>query len=81
MKQKSTIAIVMSTLLNISEKSYYRWKKKDHKTLISLLEMYHSNEEIQEFLETGKISKYERIEELLEIEKKYKNILEITKQG
>jgi len=49
----------LSQLLEISEKSYYVWKKKSHKKLIKLLEYCFTKDEIIEFLETGKIAKCE----------------------
>lgn len=54
-----TKAQIYSKLLNISEKSYYRWKAKDHIFLIKLLEKYFLDEEIEEFLLTGKIQKFD----------------------
>jgi hypothetical protein len=77
---KITLPTIMSKLLEISENSYFRWKKKDHVSLICLLEKYHTKEEIKEFLETGKISKMERIDELLEIEKKYTELVNLFKK-
>ena len=64
-------------LLKISEVSYYRWRKE--RKVFSLLEKYFTEEDLSEFLETGEITKQERLNELLEIEKKYNQILEITK--
>jgi hypothetical protein len=49
----------LSQLLEISEKSYYVWKKKSHSKLIKLLEYCFTEDEIIEFLETGKITKCE----------------------
>ena len=40
---------IMAKLLEISENSYYRWKKKDHIKLIKLLERYFTIYEIEEF--------------------------------
>lgn len=57
-------------LLQISNVSYYRWKKApkregDNKPpkIFELLEKYFTEQELQEFLDTGKISKFEIIEE------------------
>ncbi len=50
----------LSQLLEISEKSYYVWKKKSHTKLIKLLEYCFTEDEIFEFLETGKISRCEK---------------------
>ena len=44
-------------LLGISTASYYRWKEE--RPIISFLEKYLTEDEIFEFLETGKISKCE----------------------
>jgi len=49
----------MSKLLEISEKSYYVWKKKTHTKLINLLESMYSKSDIEEYLKYGKISKFE----------------------
>lgn len=58
---------VMATLLEISENSYYRWKKKDHIRLVNLIEKYFTIKDLEEFLETEKISRLEnnRDQELL----------------
>ena len=58
---------VMATLLEISENSYYRWKKKDHVRLVNLIEKYFTIKDLEEFLETEKISRLEnnRDQELL----------------
>ncbi|RZV12743.1 hypothetical protein D3M61_11350 [Aliarcobacter butzleri] len=50
---------LVSNLLGISEKSYYRWK--ENRAIFKLLEMYFSDKNIEEFLETGKIEKFENI--------------------
>jgi hypothetical protein len=52
---------IMANLLEISENSYYRWKKKDHIKLIKLLERYFTIYEIEEFLKTGNISKFDNL--------------------
>jgi hypothetical protein len=44
-------------LLGISSASYYRWKEE--RPIITLLEKYFSDQDLEEFLETGKISKLE----------------------
>lgn len=53
----------MSKLLEISEKSYYVWKKKTHTKLINLIEVNFSKEELDEYLKSGKISKFELLKE------------------
>ncbi len=75
---KISLPTIMSKLLNISEKSYYRWKKKDHSKLIDLIETHFTKEELQEFLETGKIEKQEIIKKLSFDE--LKNIKEFKRQ-
>lgn len=50
---------VMSNLLEISENSYYRWKKKDHIKLITLIEKYFTTKDLEEFIEIGKITRIE----------------------
>ena len=52
-----TLTQVMAELLEISEKSVYRWKTKDHIKLMSFLEKYFTKEDIEEFLATGSIEK------------------------
>lgn len=58
---------IMAKLLEISENSYYRWKKKDHIRLVNLIEKYFTIKDLEEFLETEKISRLEnnRDQELL----------------
>lgn len=50
---------IMAKLLEISENSYYRWKKKDHIRLVNLIERYFTDSEIEEFLQTGEIINFE----------------------
>lgn len=52
---------VISELCGVNERSYYIWKNKTHPKLINLLELYFSEEEIKEFLDTNKIAKMENI--------------------
>jgi hypothetical protein len=61
-----------------SRNTFFVWKR-EKRPIISLLEKYYSKEELQEFLETGKISKQDRLKELLEIEKKYNKIVGFIK--
>jgi len=46
---------IMSRVCNISDKSYYVWRKKSHIKLIMLIEKYFSKDDLEEFLETGTI--------------------------
>ncbi len=57
---------VASRILGCTLASYYNWDKQD-RPIISLLEKYFSKENLQEFLDTGKISKFDNAERLLEI--------------
>ena len=49
----------MAKLLEISENSYFRWKKKDHVKLINLIEKYFTLEQLQEFIDTNRILSFE----------------------
>ena len=55
---------LFSSFLGISDKSYYRWKRKDHIELIALLEKYFTVSDIREFSETGKIKRFENLPDL-----------------
>lgn len=73
---------LISNLLGISEKSYYRWKET--REIFKLLEKYFTDKDIEDFLETGKINRFEEIAdlELLNIEaiNTYSNfVLNLTK--
>ncbi len=59
----------MVKILGNSRKTIYRWKE-EQRPIINLLEKYFTQEDLQEFLETSKISKYDQ---LLEYEN-FKNI-------
>lgn len=48
--------------MDISKPSYYVWKRQG-RPIFKLLETYFSKEELQEFLDTGKISKFETLED------------------
>ena len=56
-----THSLLMAKLCQISENSYFRWKKKDHSKLIDLIETYFTDEDINEFMETNKIKKFDNI--------------------
>jgi hypothetical protein len=65
---------IISKLCGISEPSYYIWKNKSHIELVALIEKYFTTEDLQEFLDTGKVSKYDnkdRIKEILRLLTKY----------
>ena len=67
---------ILCNLLGISEKSYYRWKKTDHKKIILLIEKYFTKEELKEFLETEKIERQDYFKNYSkeELEEYFKNI-------
>lgn len=48
-------------LLDIADKSYYNYKKQG-RPIIALLEKYFDKEDLEEFLETGKIKKFEKLD-------------------
>ncbi len=56
-----THSLLMAKLCQISENSYFRWKKKDHSKLIDLVETYFADDDIEEFLDIGKIKKFDKI--------------------
>lgn len=58
-----TFKKTMADLFSASEGAYYKWKR-EKRPIIALLEKYHNKEELQEFLETGKIEKQELIKDL-----------------
>ncbi len=49
-----TKAEIYSKILEVSEKSYYRWKSKDHTIYWILLKIF-LDQELEEFLETEKL--------------------------
>jgi hypothetical protein len=51
----------VSELMSFSSNSYYVWKKEE-RPIISFLHKYLSEDDIQEFLETGSVSKFDNIE-------------------
>lgn len=57
-------AHIYSKVLEVSEKSYYRWKSKDHTLLVNLLEQYFTKDELVEYLNNGKIEKLELVKTL-----------------
>lgn len=50
---------LISQLLGISEKSFYRWKEQ--RAIFKLFSKYFTDNEIKEFLDTGKIEKFDII--------------------
>ena len=51
---------LMSTLFGFSAPTFYSWKKEG-RPIIKLLEKYFTREELEEFLENGKIKKFEQV--------------------
>lgn len=54
--------ILVSDLLGISEKSFYRWKEE--RKIFKLLEKYFTDEDIKDFLENNKIEKLDLIKDV-----------------
>lgn len=79
MKNTSNHAEIFSQLFEISTKSFYRWKSKDHILLIDLMEKYFEDDDVSEFLKTGKISRFEMLPDIdiviKNIEKKLRDTL------
>ncbi len=53
---------IFSDILGCSVSGFYKWKKQNRR-IIDLLENYFSLQDLNEFINTGKISKFEMIEE------------------
>jgi hypothetical protein len=53
--------VLVSDLLGISEKSFYRWK--EDRKIFKLLEKYFTDEDIKDFLENNKIEKLDLIKD------------------
>lgn len=79
-----TLTQSLAELLEISEKSVYRWKTKDHIKLMSLLDKYFTKEDIEEWIEYGTIEKLEfansqdygsRVAEFVKLLNKLQNFL------
>lgn len=63
-------------ILEMTSQGVGKWRK-ENRPIINLLEKYFTKEELEEFLKTEKINKLERLDELLEIEKKYNEIIKV----
>ena len=61
-------------LLGNTEKSYYRWKEEG-RPIISFLEKYFTQEDLQEFLNTGSIQSLETQNQSQEKIRSYENLL------
>lgn len=55
---KETMAAVFSS----SEGAYYKWKK-ENRPIINLIDKYFTKQDLQEFLQTGQINKFEKLED------------------
>lgn len=53
-----TFKETMAALFSTAEGTYYKWKREE-RPIILLLEKYFTKEDLEEFLETGKIRKFE----------------------
>lgn len=51
-----TFKEMMASLFSTSQGTYYKWKK-ENRPIISLVDKYFTKEDLEEFLETGEISK------------------------
>ena len=54
-----TFKEVMAALFSTAEGTFYKWKKQE-RPIVLLIEKYFTKEDIEEFLQTGKISKCEQ---------------------
>lgn len=54
-----TIDAVISKIFDFSKPTYFRWKK-EQRPIILLLEKYFTKENLQEFLESGSIKKFDQ---------------------
>jgi len=52
---------VICKICDIGEKSFYVWRNKSHKKLINLLTLYFTKKDLEEFLATGRIEKFDII--------------------
>jgi len=70
-----TFKEIMAALFSTSESTYYKWKK-ENRPIINLLSQYFSVKELEDFVTTSQITKFELIKELSveELEAKLSNI-------
>ena len=54
-----TFKQVMAGIFSTAEGTFYKWKKEE-RPIIALLDRYFSKEDLEEFLITGKVSRYEK---------------------
>ncbi|MCK9477734.1 MAG: hypothetical protein M0R46_17615 [Candidatus Muirbacterium halophilum] len=63
---------LMTELFGFSAPTFYNWKK-ENRPIISLVNKYFNEENIEEFLETGKIAKYENMDMLNRLFSSYRD--------
>jgi len=56
---KMTKEMIMTKLFEFSAPTYYKWKKQDKRKIINLIEYAFNDEELIEFLNTGRIARIE----------------------
>lgn len=69
---------IMTQLFEFSAPTYYKWKKQDKRKIISLIEYAFSDEDLIEFLNSGKISRIEEMgsqDYLLDLSLKFYKLL------
>ena len=54
----------MTKILDIAERTLFNWRK-DNKPIVLLLEKYFTKEDLDEFLDSGKISKFENASDVI----------------
>lgn len=57
-----TFKQTMAAIFNTAEGTYYKWKR-ENRLIITLLEKYFSQEDLEEYIKTNKISKFELLKE------------------
>lgn len=61
-------------LFMFTRQTWSVWKKQE-RPIVDLVEKYFTDKDLEEFIETGKIQKQDRLNELLEMEKRYNQIV------
>lgn len=59
---------IMTSLFGFSGPTYYKWSKKERseRPIFNLIEKYFTKEELEEFLRTGKVNKFDNFQTTLE---------------
>ena len=60
---------IMVDLFDFSPPTYYRWTKHEKRKIFDLLDYAFTNEELEEYLNTGKIIRVEKEKDFLIVEK------------